>query len=227
MRLEDLNWMDVESYLLREDRLMVPLGATEQHGYLSLATDTRIPVALADAASERTGVLVTPALPFGVSPYFAKYPGTISLRLSTYISILEDLVRWAHAAGFKRLLFLNGHGGNNPASAVLHELVNELPGLSAEWYAWWQSASVIAVAAKHGLSMSHASWAEAFSFTRVADLPAGGKPAVRARTYLPASEVREANGDGSQGGPYSAPEVVMDEVFAVALGDILGLLEKL
>jgi len=60
----------------------------------------------------------------------------------------------------------------------------------------------------------------------VADLPAWGKPTVQARTYLPASEVRQANGDGTQGDPYSAPEGVIDEVFAPALGDILGLLEK-
>ena len=51
MRLEDLNWMDVEKYLQREDRLMLVTGSTEQHAYLSLLTDIKIPLALADAAS--------------------------------------------------------------------------------------------------------------------------------------------------------------------------------
>ena len=50
MRLEDLNWMDVEQYLKTDDRLLVVLGACEQHGYLSLLTDIKIPLALADAA---------------------------------------------------------------------------------------------------------------------------------------------------------------------------------
>ncbi|MEI7849194.1 MAG: creatininase family protein, partial [Chloroflexota bacterium] len=83
MRFEDLNWMDVEEYLKQEDRLIIILGATEQHGYLSLLTDVRIPMALADAASQSSGVMIAPTLNFGCSPYFLAYPGTISLRVST------------------------------------------------------------------------------------------------------------------------------------------------
>ena len=60
MRIEDLNWMDVEEYLKHDDRLILVLGTIEQHGYLSLATDVKIPMALADAASVKTGVLVAP-----------------------------------------------------------------------------------------------------------------------------------------------------------------------
>jgi hypothetical protein len=56
------------------------------------------------AASERTGVLVAPPLNFGVSPYFARYPGTISLRVSTFQAVLEDLARSVPAQGFRRLL---------------------------------------------------------------------------------------------------------------------------
>src|ERR1041384_6831047 len=78
MRLEDLNWTDVEKYLQQEDRLMLVTGATEQHGYLSLLTDIKIPLALADAASQTTGVLVAPPLNFGVSPYLLSYPRTLS-----------------------------------------------------------------------------------------------------------------------------------------------------
>src|SRR4030065_380599 len=115
MRLEELNWMDVETYLAQDDRIILVLGATEQHGYLSLLTDVKIPQALADAASAITGVLVAPPLNFGVSPYFAKYPGTLSLRVSTLIAAVEDIVRSAYGHGFRRILILNGHGGNSPA----------------------------------------------------------------------------------------------------------------
>ena len=91
MRIDDCNWMDVENYLKKDDRLMVILGACEQHGYLSLMTDTKVPVALADAAGQRTGVLVVPPVNFGVSPYFLTYPGTISLSSSTYLEVVSDL----------------------------------------------------------------------------------------------------------------------------------------
>src|SRR4029079_12006480 len=127
MRFEDLNWMDVESYLQTDDRLMLVTGACEQHGYLSLLTDSKIPLALAGAASQQTGVLVGPALHFGISPYFTTYPGTITLRAQTYLAIISAVVRSLHACGFRRLLFVNGHGGNAPAQGVLAELVNELP----------------------------------------------------------------------------------------------------
>jgi creatinine amidohydrolase len=107
MRFEDLNWMDVENYLKTDDRLMLVTGACEQHGYLSLLTDSKIPMAFATAASQQTGVLVGPALNFGISPYFTSYPGTITLRTQTYLAVMADLVRSLHAQGFRRLLFVN------------------------------------------------------------------------------------------------------------------------
>src|SRR5512139_2873834 len=103
MRIEDLNWMDVEEYLKHDDRLMLVIGACEQHGYLSLLSDVKIPLALADAASQETGVLVGPPLNFGSSPYFLAYPGTLSLRLSTLLDVVEDVVRSAYGHGFHRI----------------------------------------------------------------------------------------------------------------------------
>lgn len=225
MRLEDLNWMDVESYLQQDDRLMLILGACEQHGYLSLLTDVRIPLVLADAASERTGVLVAPPLNFGVSPYFLAYPGTISLRSSTLIQVVEDLVRSVYRQGFKRLLVLNGHGGNDGARNVLVELANELPQLKVGWYAWWQSHSVAAVAEKYELKPAHANWLEAFSFVQVAELPRGSKTPPSYQGLPNAEQMRQFYGDGSFGGLYSTRPEIMRELFDAALTDVLHLLQ--
>lgn len=222
MRLEDLNWMDVENYLKTDDRLMLIVGACEQHGYLSLLTDIKIPKALTDAASAQTHVLVAPPLNFGISPYFQKYPGTISLRTQTFLAVVEDIVRWVYGQGFRRLLFVNGHGGNNPALGVLNELVNELPGLKVDWYAWWVAESVQAVAKEAGLHGTHANWLEAFSFCRVAELPDEVKPPTNpARSILNAEETKATYGDGVfGGGPYKADEV-MQRVFDAAVEDIV------
>jgi creatinine amidohydrolase len=221
MRLDDLNWMDVENYLKTDDRLMLVLGACEEHGYLSLLTDSKIPLALADTASEKTGVLVAPPLNFGVSPYFAHYPGTISLRLQTFLAVVEDLTRWVYAQGFKRLLFVNGHGGNSPAVTLLHELSNALPGLKADWYAWWTAPSVKAIMAEAGLEGYHANWEEAFAFCRVADLPEGSKPpVVSPRAILNAAETRQLYGDGVLGGRYQPDEGALQKMFAAAVADI-------
>lgn len=225
MRFEELNWMDVEAYLKQDDRLMVITGACEQHGYLSLLTDVKIPVALADAASSQTGVLVAPPVNFGVSPYFLAYPGTISLRVSTFIEVVADLVRSVYGYGFRRLLFLNGHGGNDPARGRLTELCNELPGLQVAFYSWWTSHSVEAVAVQHQLKRYHAGWLEAFPFTRVSELPQENKipPAVHG---LPNAErARQLYGDGVFGGPYQVDDTIMNEMFTAALEDVIVLLK--
>jgi creatinine amidohydrolase len=224
MRFEDLNWFDIEEYLQRDDRLMLVLGSCEQHGYLSLLSDVKIPQALADAAAQQSGVLVAPPLNFGSSPYFLAYPGTLSLRASTLLDVVEDLVRSAYRHGFRRILALNGHGGNDAARARLFEVADDCPGLRLRWYAWWQSHSVEEVARKHGLKPYHAGWVEAFSFTRVADLPQGEKTPPYVEGMMGAGQAREVYGDGVFGGPYSADEAIMNELFAAALQDVLVLL---
>jgi len=226
MRLEDLNWMDVEKYLQQDDRLILVVGATEQHAYLSLLTDIKIPLALADSASQATGVLVAPPLNFGSSPYFLAYPGTLSLRVGTLIAAMEDIVRSAYGHGFRRILIINGHGGNSPARHHLHEVNNDLPSLRLDWYDWWLSHSVEDVAVKHQIKPTHANWLEAFPFTIVGEMPEGNKtpPKVPA-AILNAKTAREVYGDGSFGGPYRVSDDIMHELFAAALEDILQLLK--
>ncbi len=225
MRLEELNWMDVESYLTEEDRIILVLGATEQHGYLSLLTDVKIPQALADAASASTGVLVAPPLNFGVSPYFSTYPGTISLRTSTFLAVVEDIVRSLYGVGFRRIFIMNGHDGNSGVRTRLTELANEMDGLKFVWYSWWESHSIEAIAMKHELKTAHANWMEAFPFTRVANLPADAKIPPKVIGVPNAEETRALYGDGMFGGAYLASGEIMDEVFAAALADILEFIQ--
>jgi len=125
MRYEEMNWFDVEEYLKQDDRLMLVLGACEQHAYLSLLTDVMVPLALADAASRLTAVPVAPPLNFGCSPYFLAYPGTLSLRASTLLDVVEDLLRSAYEQGFRRFLVLNGHGGNDLVRSRFYEMLNK------------------------------------------------------------------------------------------------------
>jgi creatinine amidohydrolase len=224
MRFEDLNWFDIDSYLQKDNRVMLVLGACEQHAYLSLLTDAKIPQALADAASQETGVLVAPALNFGCSPYFLAYPGTLSLRVTTLLDLVEDLIYSMHSQGFRKVLVLNGHGGNDAARARLNELAGRLTDMRLVWYSWWQSHSVQQVAEKFSLKPAHANWLEAFSFVRVADLPAEAKPPPHVPGLLGAQEARRVYGDGSFGGPYQADQVIMGELFSAALQDILVLL---
>ena len=226
MRLEDLNWIDVERYLEQDDRLILILGACEQHGYLSLLTDIKIPLALADSASNQTGVLVAPPLNFGISPYFLDYPGTLSFSVRTMISAVEDMVRSAYRQGFRRILVLNGHGGNSAARQHLSAINNDLPSLKMSWYDWWMSHSVEAIAQKHNIKPAHANWLEAFSFTIVGELPDGSKtPPKVPSAIMAAGTMREVYGDGSFGGPYRVDDAIMQEVLNAGLEDILLMLK--
>jgi creatinine amidohydrolase len=224
MRISELNWMDVQEYLKSEDRIIVVLGACEQHGYLSLQTDTKIPLALADAASARTNVIIAPEITVGVSPYFLSYPGTLSIRSEIYIQFVADILGSLNQAGFRRILILNGHSGNNIVKTKLVELANSFPGLKFSWYSWWESNGVQNLAQKYRLAPEHASWMEAFPFTRVADLPAGEKPGVSFTGVLNAAETKAKYGDGSFGGKYQVDDAIMQELFDVCLLDVVNLL---
>ena len=225
MRLEELNWMDVEEYLKLDDRLIIVVGSCEQHGYLSLLTDTKIALSLADAASQKTGVLIAPPINCGFSPYFLDYPGTISLRTTTLLNLVEDFIRSVYRNGFRRILVINGHGGNEPASAKLMELTNELEELKTSWYSWWKSHSVVAVAQKYELKSYHASWSENFPFVRVCDVPDNEKIPPAFQGILNAEQTRQLFGDGVMGGKYQVEDKIMDEIFNEALKDVLHFLE--
>ena len=124
--IEHLAWPEIAE--LREQNgglLLLPLGATEQHGpHLPVAMDTLLAEAVCHAASSRTGVPVLPALRITTSQgHTTKWPGTFSLRHETFISTLRDIADWAAATGWKRLLFVNAHFGNDaPARVALDQL---------------------------------------------------------------------------------------------------------
>ena len=85
MRIHDANWMQVEDYLKRDDRAVLPLGSTEQHAGLSLMVDSILAERVSAEAAEPLGVPVFPPLSYGITPYFMAFPGTVSLRVETLI----------------------------------------------------------------------------------------------------------------------------------------------
>ncbi len=224
MRLADLNWMDAERYLEQDDRILLVTGATEQHAYLSLLTDIRIPEAIAAAVAEREGVLVAPPLNFGCSQHFMEYPGTITLTKETFDRVVVEVVHSLVQHGFRRLMIVNGHGGNvQPAG--LQALPRDVDGLRIAWYSWWQGGAVGRLAAELGAEPNHANWLENFPFTRVGESPAGEKPAVDFGESL--KPTREVLGDGSFGGAYQMPDAVMQRLFDAVVDEAAALLRAL
>ena len=228
MKITEMNWMQVEAYLKGDDRAVVPIGSTEQHAQLSLGVDLILSERVSVEAAELLGVPVLPSLPYGLTPYFAAYPGSPTLRTETYRAVVRDLLDSLYGQGFRRFLFVNGHGGNEPGQEVMVAWQAEHPDARVRWHNWWSGPGVRATVDSIDPDASHASWFENFPWTRLQDVtqPAGRKPMAdisRMRELDPA-EVRELLGDGSLGGLYERPDEDVLRVWQAGVEEVRDLL---
>ena len=221
--------MQLEEYLARDDRIVLPLGSTEQHAYLSLGTDAILAERVSVEAAEPLGVPVLPALPYGLTPYFAAFPGSPTLRVHTFLAVLRDLLDSLHGQGFRRFLLVNGHGGNVPGAALAAEWMAANPGAQAHFFSWWNAPSTWAVVERIDPEAAHASWLENFPWTRLEDVevPDERKPmvdAARLRAEDPEG-VRRLLGDGSYGGLYGRPDDEVLEIWRSGVEEVREVLE--
>jgi creatinine amidohydrolase len=229
MRIADMNWMQVEQYLTGDDRCVLPIGSTEQHAQLSLCVDMILAEQVALEAAGPLGVPVYPAMPFGLTPYFTAFPGTISLRVETLLAVVRDTVASMRASGFRRVLIVNGHGGNAPVGALVHELMADWPEMAIRFHSWWNAPATWAVAQSIDKLGTHASWLENFPITRLPDAqaPAGVKPPVDL-TLLKLSSPAAARallGDGNFGGAWQKPDADMARLWAAGVAETREALE--
>lgn len=221
--------MQIERYLERDDRAVVPLGSTEQHAYLSLCVDNILASRVAVEAAEPLGVPVFPAVNYGLTPYFGAYPGTVTLRLETYLALLSDLLDSLRGSGFRRIIFVNGHGGNSAGSAYCIEWMSRHPDTQVKWHNWWNAPRTWEKVQELDPQGSHASWMENFPWTRLegVTLPEGARDMVdlaHMRLLSPAG-VREYLGDGNMGGEYQKADEEMLELWRVGVEEARAAIE--
>ena len=168
-----MTWMQVEQYLLEDDRCVLPLGSTEQHAHLSLAADAILAEKVAADAAESLGLPVFPAVPYGLTPYFIAYPGTVTLTTGTYAHLLKEVLSSIVHHGFRRILVVNGHGGNREGVPAAMAWASEHAGVTLRWHDWWAGPQTMDAVQAIDPAASHASWMEGFPWTRVAG--AGGR----------------------------------------------------
>ena len=229
MRVSETNWQQIEAYLKTDDRAILPLGSTEQHAQLSLSVDSILSEKIAVDAAEPLGIPVFPVVAYGVTPYFLAYPGTISLRIETYVRIVRDILDGLKHQGFKRILIVNGHGGNQPAGSLAIEWMADNPGMAVKFHNWWNAPQTFAKVQEIDTVASHASWMENFPWTRLPGtiLPTQQKPIIdlaRMRVMGP-DAVRAYLGDGNFGGYYERPDEEMHAIWDVAVKETRALLE--
>jgi len=150
MLLHLSTWSEVAQFLQRSRAIVVPIGSNEQHGPTGLlGTDWLCPEIISREAEKDADILIAPTFNIGMAQHHLGFPGTISLRPSTFIAAIGDWVRSLAAHGFTRILFLNGHGGNIASiEAAFSEIyadssfARERAGFALKLCNWWDLEGV-------------------------------------------------------------------------------------
>lgn len=224
-----MHWSQVADYLRHDDRVILPLGSTEQHSLLRLTVDCILPERVAAEAAEPLGVPVLPVLPFGVTPYFREFPGTVSLRVETHLAVVRDILDSVAHSGFRRILIVNGHGGNNAVQQFAIEWAADHPACRVLFHNWWNAPRTWAAVQAIDPVASHGSWMENFPWTRLPGvaMPDDGKPMVdlaRVRLLDPVN-LKTYLGDGNFGGRYQRSDDDMLTLWQVAVDETRALLD--
>ena len=229
MRVADMDWRMVEDWVRADDRAMLPLGSTEQHAGLSLLTDAILAERVAVEAAEPLGVPVFPALPFGLAANFQAFPGTLTLRAETLCALLRDLLDSLKRSGFRRIVLVNGHGGNSPAGALAQEWMMDNPDCRVRLHDWWRAPRTFSKVLETDPVACHAGWMENYPWTRLPDTPADGSKRMvdldRLRTLAP-FEARALLEDGTFGGRTQRPDADMLAIWDIAVEETREMLQR-
>ena len=230
MQIADMNWMQVEDYLKSDDRCILPAGSAEQHAYLSLSVDSILSARLSSEVGRQSGVPVFPVIPYGLAQQWSAYPGTVTLRIETYMALVRDVLDSVYRAGFRRILIVNGHGGNSPAAGLVKEWMMDNEDAQVKWHNWWNAPQTWDAVMKTDPKGSHASWMENFPWTRLNNvvMPDSPKPMTDMSTIaaLGPKATRQRLGDGNMGGLYQRPDEDMLAIWQVAIEETRALIEE-
>ena len=179
MRLEHSSWLQVQRYFTQHDLVLLPIGSTENHGsHMALGTDLLVPDYIAGELDKQLEILITPVMPFGAADHHSSFPGTLSIGVDGLYLVLSKICEDLWRYGARRFVFLNGHGGNNPALSKVGLELNQKGGISAQLN-WWTVAGELNPAWKGG----HAAGEETAAMMAIL-APLGRPPSGRA--LLPA-----------------------------------------
>ena len=156
MRLQLATWQEVEAYLKGSTGIILPIGSTEQHGPTGfIGTDALCPELIAEGIGAALGAMVAPTISVGMAQHHLGFAGSVTLRPSTLIAVVQDTVNSLARHGFDRFFFLNGHGGNiATVTAAFSEIYAESslgtaghnrPGLRCALRNWWECEGVKAI----------------------------------------------------------------------------------
>ena len=134
MKLEEMTWYEVQTYLQESRGIILPTGSVEQHGPLGLiGTDSICAREIAWAAAERCSAIVAPEISYSPAPFNMSFPGTVSLTPTVFESVVRDILTSLAHHGFERIYILNGHGANLSILRDLEESFQQMVRVKNWW----------------------------------------------------------------------------------------------
>jgi creatinine amidohydrolase len=140
--MSELTLTQVAEYLQGGDLVLVPTGSTEQHGpHSPLSTDVIIPTEVCRRVAERLNALVAPPLNYGISAGHRGFKALAYVNVPTFMSVVEDLAFSFAEAGFRRIVFVNGHYTNDfPVNMACMNVSTRLPAGTRAWgVSYWET----------------------------------------------------------------------------------------
>ena len=128
--------MEAKESFRRSDTAIVPTGTLHAHGPTPISVDASIAERLADEVGKRTGFVTLPVVAYGEDEKMALYPGTIAISPDTMEKVYIDICRSLHRNGIRKVIFINGHGGNREVLVRAGRNAREFGVLTAivEWW---------------------------------------------------------------------------------------------
>ncbi len=236
--LERLTWKGAREAFKGANVALIPVGSTEQHGpHLPLGTDFLIARRLAEEAARETGAICTPVVPVGISEHHRQFWGTLWVPPAALRAYLHGIAQALAYHGVKRLIFVNGHGGN---TAALQELARSLraEGIYAlSWQWWWAVAELSQVlfpgggshAGEAETSVAMALFPELVDQSALEEAAAGAGPGWGITKFGidVAFDTHDFSASGAVGDPRRAERAKGEQLYRAALQELIGLIRWL
>ena len=140
MLLHEMAWPEAQEYFAENDVAILPVGSNEQHGpHCPLGSDHLIAKAIAEETARRTGVMCLQVVPFGVSSHHRQFWGTIWISPEVFENYVREVCLALSYYGVKKILIVNGHGGNRCALIELARTLR-VKGIFVSVFQWWEAS---------------------------------------------------------------------------------------
>lgn len=143
-----IEWINLSSTEINQlDRnlpVIIPVGLVEAHGpHLAVSVDIDTSQYFARKVAKNTGVILAPGIPYGFADEMREYTGTLGLSAETFIAVITDLSKNLCAQGFKKVIFLTGHGANKtPCELAFYKVWESYPDFKGVCWNWWSDCGI-------------------------------------------------------------------------------------